>query len=477
MKKINIVIIAVLVALCAVGWISMATTQISESSENKNYIEQADVYFEKGLYQRAIASYEVALKEKPTQELYEKMYLAYDARYTEAQEDTIQGFMSFLEKATAIYPSHEQFVDKLKELYIIESKDEDLYNLLKNAIDNGYNSEENRKLLLQVKYSFKIRNAEYSKINLSIGDYYAAQRTLSWNLTHLEDGYIWSTEYDYVGIPNDKGVAVAVGKDSRIIDATGMVLGIFENQVSEAGVYSEGLLPACINGSYGFYNDFAELQFGDYEMAGMFQNGLAAVKQNGKWFLVNAKGEIKSDEYEEIILDYAGRYLINETVLVKKSESVYVICNEDLKEISEISCTDVDIITENGLIAICQNGLWGFANTKGEIVIEPSYENARSFSNGVAAVCKDGLWGFVDVNNNLVIDFQFTDAGYMSENGTCIVRTDVVYEETLDEQVPNEDSTTTPEQNEPTTDENESVKIEELECWQFLQLNLGIMEE
>lgn len=463
MKKSNFIIIIVLVALCAIGWLSMTTAKISESSESKNYVEEADNFFEKKLYQRAIASYELALNEKSSEEIYTKINKAYELRYAEAPKDTFEGYVDFLERAVGEYPKNAAFIDALVNLYYIDSDYENMYKCLINAIENGYNDDNVQARLREAKYSYKIKGTEYSAIKCSVGDYFSSQRTLGWNLSHYEDGYLWSTEYDYVTIPNADGVAVAVGKDSRIIDATGMVLGIFEKQIADAGVYSEGLLPVCIDGVYGYYNDLAEFQFGSYEFAGMFQNGLAAVKQDGKWCLVNNKGEVKSDTYEEIVLDYAGRYLINETVLVKKSENAYAICNEELKEIAEITCTDTDIVTTDGLIAVCQDGLWGFVNIEGEIVIKPTYQNAKSFSNGVAAVCKDGVWGFINKDNIIVIEYQFTDANYMNENGSCIVRTDVIYEEKANEEKVN---------NEKVEDE-----IEKMECWQFLQLNLGITEE
>ena len=126
--------------------------------------------------------------------------------------------------------------------------------------------------------------------------------------------------------------------------------------------------------------------------------------------------------------------------------------------------------------------MWGFVNTEGEMVIKPTYENAKSFSNGVAAVCKDGVSGFINKDNIVVIDYQFTDANYMNENGSCVVRTDVIYEEKEVkevETVEKEDDAKTEDEKKDNEKVNEEQveKIEKMECWQFLQLNLGITEE
>jgi len=57
------------------------------------------------------------------------------------------------------------------------------------------------------------------------------------------------------------------------------------------------------------------------------------------------------------------------------------------------------------------------------VIIDPVYEKAKSFSNGLAAVCKDGLWGFIDKEGTIVIACQFLDADYFNEKGGCMVRT------------------------------------------------------
>ena len=44
------------------------------------------------------------------------------------------------------------------------------------------------------------------------------------------------------------------------------------------------------------------------------------------------------------------------------------------------------------------------------MVIEPQYDDARSFSNGYAAVQKDGKWGFINSDNEMVIEPEFEDA-------------------------------------------------------------------
>ena len=56
---------------------------------------------------------------------------------------------------------------------------------------------------------------------------------------------------------------------------------------------------------------------------------------------------------------------------------------------------------------IQQNGLWGFCDESGSIVIPCEWEDARIFRDGVAMVKRDGCWGLIDTSGNLVSDCQW----------------------------------------------------------------------
>lgn len=74
-----------------------------------------------------------------------------------------------------------------------------------------------------------------------------------------------------------------------------------------------------------------------------------------------------------------------------------------------------------GLFRIIDEGMVGYANNRGEIVIKPQFSAAHPFRNGLAAYCegcvivdegehkawKNGKWGFVDTRGNRVIPVQY----------------------------------------------------------------------
>ena len=74
--------------------------------------------------------------------------------------------------------------------------------------------------------------------------------------------------------------------------------------------------------------------------------------------------------------------------------------------------------------AVKKDGKWGFISVSGEIVIEPVYEEAKSFSYGYAPVKKDGKWTLVDTSGKEILDADFADMGSPTENGIVPVSFD-----------------------------------------------------
>ncbi len=474
MKTSNMITALLIVALCLGGWIVAGTQIISQNETYIQYIEQADEWVERGLYQRAIGNYTLALEEKPTTELYEKIDKAYQLRYEEAPEETLEDYMDYLEDAVAACPGNEQIVDSFVKIYLSQEKYEDSYQVLKKAIAAGYDSDEVQKTFLSVRYAFALKSSGYQGILPSLTNVFPVKREQGWNLYEIGTGMLVSKNYSYISHCNEEGTYVVTGEDSRLIDGDGIVLGIFEKPVTDAGLFADGLVPASFGGEYNYYDAFAEKQFGGYQVAGTFQDGLAAVQKDNKWMLIDTEGNSESDEFERIVLDPMGQYLINGYVIAK-DDGEFGIYDKNMNLKAELDCSDVDILTEDGLVAVCKDGKWGFANMEGEIVIKHEYEQARSFSNGLAAVCKDGQWGFIEPEGNLVIDYQFADVGYMTEAGICPVRIDSAKEE-----IPNQDKPA--EQAYAEEDDSEQETIPEApnqstELWVFLQLKIGIKED
>ena len=96
--------------------------------------------------------------------------------------------------------------------------------------------------------------------------------------------------------------------------------------------------------------------------------------------------------------------------------------DSDFNKIGNLECEDMDYAADATLIAFKNNGKWGYADKEGNIVIEPEYDNAKSFSNGLGAVCKNGKWGFINDKKEQAIYYTFIEADYFNSDGSCVVR-------------------------------------------------------
>jgi hypothetical protein len=106
-----------------------------------------------------------------------------------------------------------------------------------------------------------------------------------------------------------------------------------------------------------------------FDDAWPFSEGLARVKQNGKWGFIDKAGALAiPPSFEE-------------------AESF----SEDLARVK-------------------QNGKWGFIDRAGKVVVAPGYQDARRFTEGLAAVTLDGKWGFIDKAGSIVIPPTFKSA-------------------------------------------------------------------
>lgn len=65
--------------------------------------------------------------------------------------------------------------------------------------------------------------------------------------------------------------------------------------------------------------------------------------------------------------------------------------------------------TSGTLLLKNKDGLYGFLNTDGYLVIPFNYEDADFMSDDQAAVCKDGKWGLVGLNGSLTVALKYDD--------------------------------------------------------------------
>lgn len=65
---------------------------------------------------------------------------------------------------------------------------------------------------------------------------------------------------------------------------------------------------------------------------------------------------------------------------------------------------------EDGLAPARNDGLWGFVDCNGKIVVPFKYEWTNDFANGIAPVKLNNKYAFINIKGELVTKFKYTDA-------------------------------------------------------------------
>lgn len=144
-----------------------------------------------------------------------------------------------------------------------------------------------------------------------------------------------------------------------------------------------------------------------FDEAEPFSQGLAAVKENGKWGYILTDGTYQiQPQFDRAFSFQNDRAPVYQSRGGKVKE--YFIDPQGQK-VFEIKLGDEDWygdFVEDRLL-VCKNGKFGYLDPEGKEAIPCMYDNAFDFSNGLAAVRKGKKVGYIDVNGEEVIPIQY----------------------------------------------------------------------
>ncbi|PZT48326.1 hypothetical protein B6S12_04510 [Helicobacter valdiviensis] len=140
---------------------------------------------------------------------------------------------------------------------------------------------------------------------------------------------------------------------------------------------NDGLIAVQKEGKWGFMDINGKIVIPTiYEDVDIFQNGLGAIKLNGKYGKWG-------------FIDKSGKMVI---------PAIY----ERVKSFSE------------NLAAVQLDGKWGFINKKGEMVIKPQFTEVEDFYGEVAGILVSHDWGLINKKGEIIIEPQFKYLEYSS---------------------------------------------------------------
>lgn len=393
-------------------------------SENLETINQYNKALEKARYCSefqlvdAAEYYEEALAIKKSVDIYQEyvdFYLKQED-YDGAKE-VVENFINDFPKNSEGYYNSLLICDK-------ESDYKEFFTVYNTALNKKIKSEKIDDLYKKNEYQYYDAVNNYKTVKNPMNGFYAVENENGlWGYTDASGSVIISCDYLYAGGFSSEMASVK--------DSNGSLYYINENNKRKfvldtkekydyLGQVVDGIFAVGINKKYSYYNMDSKKEFGDFEYAGTFNCGIAAVKDSGKWAIIDKTGKIISEKYDEILMDDNDIACINNRVIAIKDEVFYIL-NEKGKVVKQTDFADMEMISSDNLFAFKKDDKWGFCDENGKVKISPEYEAARSFSNEFAAVCKNGKWGYITSENKVVIDCKFNKCLDFNSKGCAYV--------------------------------------------------------
>lgn len=205
----------------------------------------------------------------------------------------------------------------------------------------------------------------------------------------LQTGYIND-------IIRDGLVYAEIGSNSGYIDQKGNFLIKIPNAYY-GEPFNEGY--AFVEDNNGYYAVFDKqgknktgfVYENDWFFAGVFINGVAAVKQNGLWGFVKPDGAIL------LPAQYEFAFPFFEGLAVIKKNGKFGCIDMSGKEVIPATNDGLGYYFSDGLISVLKSGKWGFMDKSGKIVVDATYKSVGTFIGGIADVTYgDGSRAYID---------------------------------------------------------------------------------
>lgn len=409
----------VMLILLGMAWYITLSTWLGNEKKYNYIVAEAQRLEEKGLYLDAVSKYEEAKRIKG-ELLILNEYIADDYL---AMGD-YKEYRKKLNEIIAEYGPVEQDVAKLYEFTKKNYSEDSVIELVGDLYDRYPDSEIVLGYYNGVKGIYVERTCVYDRIYDFSGSYAVYEQAGKKGVIGLDGKAVIEAVYDEVAF-NDRDlqdISVKDGAECFFVNEKGYKTKEPEEPYTSMGMISQSRIVAEKNGRYGYLDKkFAEKTDFIYDSATPLYGGIGAVKQGDRWALINRKGELVTEFiYDEVVQNSKGICSVNKMIAVRQGNAFFFV-NEKGERLSENTYEAAKAFEAEDLCAVCVNGKWGYIDQSEQMVIECSYEDARSFTNGYAAVMKNGIWGYIDRDNYMTISPVFDDAGLMTESGVAPV--------------------------------------------------------
>lgn len=417
------VIFVAVVLLMVFSWCFVFLNGANSHQEYMNYLDSAEIFLNKQIYVDAIACYKKALEIYPD-DLDTKLKLA----KTYKTANMFESYESYCLELSKTYVENEDVVIMLGDYYVEVGEKKEAIDWYKASLPKFKDSVLIKDRLNSLRSVFTTYYHDYGYISSFYNGYAVYKSSEKFGIVDESDNIIVKAKFDEIGVFDRNSelrlAPVKLEGECYYIDLDGNRRLVPDEKYDYLGSFDKnGYAVFKKLNKYGYIDKKLDEIISGFDYASSFyDSSIAAVKKGNEWYLINDSFKpIDDKKYEEIKVDDLGRASRSNIVFAKQNGK-YMMIDSYGKEITKPIFDDVDFfVSPNEYAAVKINEKWGFINIKGEVVIEPNFEEALSFSCGLAPVKDNELWGYIDTTGTFVITPQFNMAKSFSNDGVAAV--------------------------------------------------------
>lgn len=397
---------------------SLISTNIENKKMYTSYVEKAREYAKQGIVVDALNCYKEAIN------MIDSDNLRLEVADMLVKNNDMDECIRWMENGVDVYSESSKMYDKLLELYIDSKKYEDAYDLVEDIEHRGLVTNKTKKLYSSIKYKYELELDRYENAVSAGNGYFVVTENNKKGLLY-NSKFVLFSKFDDIGNYSDELISVSMNGEKYYVDEEGNKRKVPPEKMNceFLGDICQGFIVIKENGKYSYYNIEFEKQFGDYDYATNFNEGVAAVKEGNNWYFINKKGQkINKTPYKNIVINEKNIAFNMGRAFVQVNEK-YEMIDKAGKIVTNEEYEGANLFEEKGgYAAVKSSGSWRFIDINGKLLNDDYFEGAKSFSLGMGAVMKNGKWGYIDENGKMVIENIFSDVKTFSDNGVTMVK-------------------------------------------------------
>lgn len=415
-KSVPMLVMLGMITMATISWDNVLSYHGKVNQEFNAHIEQAEIYMEKKIYLQAIWQYQDALLLQPSNyKLAMKIVDAYKLM------GDMGGYINALDSAIAADNKQEEPYLLAVDYYTKMNNNQSVYHYL-NAANQVIDSKEVKKRLLELRKQHTVVNPFFEEQKGYISEegknvpYAVIKKDGKYGLADISYSPKIGCKYEDIGPYFSGLIPVKLDGEWYYISEDEYRFQVPDHPASWLGSFSDGYAAACIDNKYGYLDKGVHEYHFEYDYAGGFYYGIAAVKKGGKWALINSSFAMVTDfVFDDVLLDDYGFCSVYGRIFAKQNgkwqlyDTTGTLLADGLEDVRRFASTEP--------AAVKKDGKWCLMSQTGEIVLETKFKELNSMSCGYAPFREDKKWGCIDIDGNILIEAQFEKLAPFESNG------------------------------------------------------------